>query len=66
MATPSWTTRLSLKSSGSASPRFSFHRRMSAASSALMMIRASEPPMKRRRLYVFLGGIGVLMTSTAS
>ena len=35
---------------GSASPRFSFHNRMSAASSGLMMIRASDPPMNRRRV----------------
>ena len=55
VATPSWTTRLSLRSSGSASPRFSFHSRMSAASSGLMMIRASEPPMKWRRSG-FMGG----------
>ena len=41
------------ESSGSASPRFSFHSRMSAASSALMMIRASEPPMNWRRLSDF-------------
>ena len=41
--------RLSLRSIGSTSPRFSFHNRISAASSGLMMIRASDPPMKRRR-----------------
>ncbi len=45
VATPSWTTRLSLKSSGSVSPRFSFQSRISAASSGLMMILASDPPM---------------------
>jgi hypothetical protein len=49
----SWTTRLSLKSTGSASPRFSFHSRISAASSGLMMILASEPPMKSRRFTFF-------------
>ena len=49
VATPSWTTRLSDRSSGSTSPRFSFHNRISAASSGLIMIRASEPPMKSRR-----------------
>jgi hypothetical protein len=46
---PSWTIRLSLRSSGSASPRFSFQSRISAASSGLMMIRASDPPMNWRR-----------------
>ena len=57
MATPSWTTRLSLRSSGSASPRFSFHSRISAASSGLMMIRASDPPMKSRRFSAFFAAI---------
>src|SRR6266571_388424 len=42
---PSWTIRLSERSSGSTSPRFSRHRRWRAASSSPMMIRASEPPM---------------------
>ena len=42
------------RSSGSASPRFSFHSRISAASSGLMMIRASEPPTKWCRLSKFL------------
>jgi hypothetical protein len=46
---PSWTTRLPDKSSGSTSPRFSFHSRTRAALSSPMMIRASEPPMKYRR-----------------
>ena len=41
--------RLSLRSSGWASPRFSFHSRISAASSGLIMIRASDPPMNWRR-----------------
>src|SRR5580692_8566535 len=49
VATPSWTMRLSLRSSGSASPRFSFQSRISADSSGLMMIRASEPPRNCRR-----------------
>src|SRR5271166_2880036 len=46
---PSWTMRLPERSSGSASPRFSRHRRTRAASSLPMMIRASEPPRKPRR-----------------
>src|SRR5262249_41792383 len=37
------------RSSGSASPRFSRQRRMSAASSFPMMMRACEPPTKNRR-----------------
>ena len=41
--------RLSLRSIGSTSPRFSFQSRISAASSGLIMIRASDPPMKSRR-----------------
>ena len=41
--------RLPDRSSGSASPRFSRHRRSKAASSPPMMIRASEPPIKERR-----------------
>jgi hypothetical protein len=40
--------RLPDKSSGSASPRFSRHNLIRAASSLPMMIRASEPPMKLR------------------
>ena len=44
--------RLPDRSSGSASPRFSRQRRISAASSLPMMIRASEPPMKERRFSV--------------
>ena len=63
VATPSWTTRLSTRSSGSASPRFSFHSRISAASSGLMMIRASEPPMKSRRLTAFFAAISKPMNS---
>src|SRR6266540_6739243 len=50
VAAPSCTMRLSDRSSGSASPRFSRHRRTRAASSLPMMIRASEPPMKLRLL----------------
>src|SRR5262249_27100284 len=50
VAAPSWTTRLLDRSSGSASPRFSRQSRSRAASSPPMIIRASEPPMKQRRL----------------
>src|SRR5262245_35249398 len=50
VASPSCTMRLPERSSGSASPRFSRHRRINAASSLPMMTRASEPPMKSRRL----------------
>src|SRR5262252_9601936 len=50
VALPSCTMRLPERSSGSASPRFSRHRRTNAASSLPMMIRASEPPMKELRL----------------
>jgi hypothetical protein len=42
-------TRLLFRSLGSTSPRFSRHSWISADSSALMTIRASEPPMKCRR-----------------
>src|SRR5262245_16162988 len=49
VAAPSCTIRFPDRSSGSASPRFSRHRRTRAVSSAPMMIRASEPPMKARR-----------------
>src|SRR5262245_41566033 len=49
VAAPSWTTRLPERSSGSVSPRFSRQRRIRAASSLPMMIRASEPAMKERR-----------------
>src|SRR5262245_59531667 len=42
VALPSCTMRLPDRSSGSASPRFSRHRRTRAASSLPMMIRASE------------------------
>jgi hypothetical protein len=41
--------RLPERSSGSASPLFSRQRRIRAASSLPMMIRASEPPIKERR-----------------
>src|SRR5215831_21390060 len=47
---PSCTIRLPDRSSGSASPRFCCQRRVRAASSFPMMIRASEPPMKLRLL----------------
>src|SRR6266404_147370 len=47
---PSCTMRLPDRSSGPASPRFSRHSRMSAASSSPIMTRASEPPMKVRLL----------------
>ena len=50
VAVPSCTMRLPDRSSGSASPRFSRQRRIRAASSLPMMIRASEPPIKKRRL----------------
>jgi hypothetical protein len=41
--------RLPDKSSGSLSPRFSRQRRIKAASSGPIMIRASDPPMNWRR-----------------
>src|SRR5208283_689774 len=41
--------RLSLRSSGSASPRFSFHSRINAVLSGFMMTLASQPPINRRR-----------------
>src|SRR5262249_22016903 len=49
VAEPSCTMRLPDRSSGSASPLFSCHRRTRAASSAPIMIRASEPPMNELR-----------------
>src|SRR6516164_4251891 len=49
VALPSCTMRLPDRSSGSASPRFSRQSRTKAASSLPMMIRASEPPTKKRR-----------------
>ena len=48
VAVPSCTMRLPDRSSGSASARFSRHKRIRAASSQPMMMRASEPPMKLR------------------
>src|SRR5208337_849965 len=57
VATPSCTTRLPDRSSGSTSPRFSRHSRISAASSGLIIIRASEPPMKSRRLTAFFAAV---------
>ena len=56
--------RLPDRSSGSASPRFSRHSRSRAASSAPMMIRASEPPIKTRRSVLDPVNISVLMTSS--
>src|SRR6516165_3010373 len=50
VAAPSCTMRSPDSSSGAASSRFSRQRRTRAASSAPMMIRASEPPMKLRLL----------------
>ena len=50
VAAPSCTMRLPDRSSGSTSPRFSCQRRIRAASSLPMMILASEPPMKARRV----------------
>src|SRR6266568_2504665 len=50
VALPSCTMRFPDRSSDSASPRFSRHRRSKAASSSPMMTRASEPPMKELRL----------------
>src|SRR4051794_37749873 len=50
VTTPSCTMSFPEKSSGSPSPRFSFHRRRRAASSVPMMILASEPPIKFLRL----------------
>ena len=57
--------RLPDRSSGSASPRFSRHRRIRAASSLPMMIRASEPPIKERRstnLRNFTASVSILRT----
>ena len=51
MTTPSWTMRLPERSSGSTSPRFSCQSRSRAVSSSPVMMRASEPPMKRRRSF---------------
>ena len=50
VAEPSCTSRLADKSSGSVSPRFCRQSRSKAASSsAPMIIRASDPPIKERR-----------------
>src|SRR5262245_13176932 len=57
----SWTTRLPARSSGSASPRFSRHSWIKAASSLSMMIRASEPPMEERRSNGVGPNFGTLM-----
>src|SRR5215212_4786580 len=65
VATPSRTTRLLDRSAGSTSPRFSCLRRRRAASSLPMIIRASEPPMKSRRLgtdgEVWVGKMSICM-----
>ena len=44
---PKLDNEIAERSSGSTSPRFSFHSRISAASSSPMIIRASEPPTER-------------------
>src|SRR6266702_636890 len=62
VAEPSCTMRLPDRSSGSASPLFSRHRRTRADSSLPMMIRASEPPIKERRfLYEFVHIVGFIV-----
>ena len=58
--------RLPDRSSGSTLPRFSFHSRISAASSGLMMIRASDPPMKSRRLTAFFAAVSKPVESPES
>src|SRR5229473_441019 len=61
VAVPSCTIRLPERSSGSTSPRFSRQRRIKAASSLPMMIRASEPPMKERRCsYGFVHNLALI------
>src|SRR5262249_8991065 len=66
VAAPSCTRRLRDRSSGSASPRFSRHKRTRAASSLPIMIRASEPPTNECRLsYGFLHA-GSFMTYSHS
>src|SRR6516165_8831242 len=65
VAEPSCTMRLPDRSSGSASPLFSRQRRTRAASSAPIMIRASEPPMKDRRLsYGFVHKWDLMISSS--
>ncbi len=59
VARSSWTMRLSLRSPDSASPRFCFYSRISAASSGPMMSLASDPPMNQRRSG-FCGGGSVV------
>src|SRR6516162_7288594 len=56
--------RLSDRSSGSISPRFSRQRRMRATSSSPRMMRASESPMKPRRPKLEFLGISNFMTSS--
>jgi hypothetical protein len=58
------TSILPERSSGSTSPRFSRHSRSRAASSSPIMIRASEPPMKERRIWQVLVFMGGLMASS--
>src|SRR5262249_28338238 len=59
VAAPSCTIRFPDRSSGSVSPRFSRHRRNSAASSLPMMILASEPPMNERRFQLEVSLLGI-------
>ena len=67
MTVPSWTIRLSERSSGSTSPRFSRHSRNRAVSSSPMMIRASEPPMKdRRSSFVFVQPFDFMLSSLSA
>src|SRR5215470_13075058 len=66
VALPSCTMRLPERSSGSASPRFSRHRRIRAGSSLPIMTRASEPPMKPRRSKHFREINAVLVTTPSN
>src|SRR5215813_10393389 len=59
VAAPSCTIRFPDRSSGSASPRFSCQRRIRAASSLPMIIRASEPPMKECRYELEASLLGI-------
>ena len=56
--------RLSERSSGSASPRFSRHIRSKAASSVPMITRASEPPIKVRLLRELAILMGVVIANS--
>jgi hypothetical protein len=52
------------RSSGTTSPRFSRHSRVSIASSLPMMIRASDPPMKwRRSSSIFVHAVDFMFSS---